>query len=64
MVRGWRRLVHNPADRNDNNQLELLRAWEPLDSSRALPLGEAKETQNGFLDGNQVTWRKNGAHST
>ena len=34
--------------------LELLRAWEPLHSSRTLLDGNAKVTQNGFLDGNQV----------
>jgi hypothetical protein len=40
MDREWRRLVISPADRNEFVKLELLRAWEPSDSSGASPSGE------------------------
>ena len=40
--RDWRRSLFSPADRNEYIKLELLRAWEPLDNSRALPFGEKK----------------------
>jgi hypothetical protein len=42
MVRGWRRLWNSLANCNEYPKLKLPKAWEPLDSSRALPLGEAK----------------------
>jgi hypothetical protein len=59
----WRRLQCSPADRNENHKLELLRAWEPPDSSRASQTSEAKETHHGFLNGNQIEKGKNGDYS-
>ena len=63
MDRDWRRLRSNPADLNDYSQLELSRAWEPSDSSGALPLGEAKETLNCLSNGDHATKEKNGLYT-
>jgi hypothetical protein len=52
----------NPADRNEDNKLELSRTWESLNSLEALQISEAKETHYGFLDGNQVEKRKYGGY--
>jgi hypothetical protein len=43
--------------------LELPRAWEPSDSSGALPDSEVKDVYYGFLNGNQVMEGKNGFYS-
>jgi hypothetical protein len=50
-IRQW--LFHSPAGPFDYIKLELPRAWEPATSSGPSPDGEGKETQNGFLNGNQ-----------
>ena len=54
MDREWRWLSNSPADRNEFIELELPSAWEPLVSSRSLPLGEDKEARFGFSYGNQM----------
>lgn len=54
-AREWRRLCYSPADHNEDIELELPRAWEPLDSSGASSVGEAKETLLGLSYGDQVT---------
>ena len=54
MDREWQGLFHSLTDRYDNFKLELLRAWEPGDSSRTLPLSEGKMYRYGFPNGNQV----------
>jgi hypothetical protein len=51
----WRRLWNSPVDCNEYHELELLGAWEPLDSSRPLPLGKEEETWFGFPNGNQTS---------
>lgn len=50
----WRRLWYSPTDRNEDFELELSKAWEPLDNSRASPSCEAKETLFGLSNGDQV----------
>jgi hypothetical protein len=42
----------NPVNCNESFKLELPRAWEPSDSSGTSLLGEGKETQHNFLNGN------------
>lgn len=49
--RVWRGLGTSLAERNESPLLELLRAWEPEDSSRPLPVGEGKEVQFGLPHG-------------
>jgi hypothetical protein len=36
----WRGLRGSPADHNENNRLELSRAWEPSGSSGPTPYGK------------------------
>jgi hypothetical protein len=54
MDRERRRLVHSPTDRNECVKLELLRAWEPSNSSGLEPPGKGQAAQFGFPDGNQI----------
>ena len=51
--RNWQMLWCSPADCNEDNELELSRAWEPSHSSGASPVGEAKETCYGLSYGDQ-----------
>ena len=53
MDREWRRLSNSPTDHNEFVELELPKAWEPLDNSRSLPFSEDKEAHFGFSYGNQ-----------
>jgi len=50
----WRWLIFSPALHNESLMLELLRAWEPLNSSGSLPNGARKETQSCFPHINSV----------
>ena len=56
----WQRLLDSSANHYESSKLELPEAWEPLDGSGPLPNGEGKETQTGFLNGNQVILASNG----
>ena len=53
MVWDWRRLSHSLTDHNDDSKLEQPEAWDPIDSSRSLPLGEGEETRHSFPYENQ-----------
>jgi hypothetical protein len=49
LVKWWIKSINSPANCNEYHELELPRAWEPLDSSRALLLGEGKEAHFSFF---------------
>ena len=48
-----RRLDTSPAEPHELRQLELPWAWEPTASSRAFRIGESKEPDPGFSNGNE-----------
>jgi hypothetical protein len=47
------RLWSSLAAHYESVELELLRDWEPLDSSRASPFGERKESSFSVSNGNE-----------
>jgi hypothetical protein len=51
-------LVPSPAEHHDRDQLELLRAWEPLDSSVPPLVGEGKTPRLVFLMETTMTQKR------